>query len=70
MTTAQSQPSASRKGLEITTVFFAATTAALSAGIIATVFHAPAFVAISAGGMSFVAAFTLGMKVFEHLSHS
>ncbi|MER5365744.1 hypothetical protein [Streptomyces sp. NPDC002722] len=70
MTTTSTQPTASRKGLELTTVFFFATTAALTAGIIAMACHAPTFATMGAGGMSFIGAFTAGMKVIEFLYRS
>ncbi|MFJ2671976.1 MULTISPECIES: hypothetical protein [unclassified Streptomyces] len=69
MTTTSSQPSATRRGLEVITVFFAATTAALTAGIVASICNASALAAVSAGGVTFAAAFGIGMKVFEHLGN-
>jgi hypothetical protein len=69
VTTTSAQPTATRKGLEVTTVFFAATTAALTAGIVAALCHAQALAIVGAGGATFGVAFGIGMKVFEHLSN-
>ncbi|THA22682.1 hypothetical protein E6R18_33130 [Streptomyces sp. A1277] len=69
MTTTSPQPAA-RKGLEVTAVFFAATTAALAAGIVVALCHAQALAVVGAGGVTFSAAFGIGMKVIEYLSRS
>ncbi|WP_406324148.1 hypothetical protein [Streptomyces niveus] len=70
MTTPSTQLTAARRWLEVTTVFFAATTAALSAGIVTAIFHAPALGVLGAGGLTFGAAFGVGMRIFEHLRQS
>ncbi|AWL41033.1 MULTISPECIES: hypothetical protein [unclassified Streptomyces] len=69
MTTTSPQPHI-RKGLEVTTVFFASTTAALSAGIVAALWHAPALAIISAGGVTFGVVFGSGMTVVQYLNRS
>ncbi|MFE2848674.1 hypothetical protein ACFXKS_35165 [Streptomyces scopuliridis] len=69
MTTTSTQPPATRRGLEVTTVFFAATTAGLTAGIVVALCHAPALAIMGSGGATFGVAFTVGMKVFEYLNN-
>ncbi|MFJ5222232.1 hypothetical protein [Streptomyces sp. NPDC088400] len=69
MTTTSAQPTATRRGLEVTTVFFSSTTAALTAGIVASLCHAPALAAVGAGGVTFGVAFGIGIKVFEYLNN-
>nr|WSW65753.1 hypothetical protein OG461_05880 [Streptomyces sp. NBC_00995] len=69
MTTTSPQPYA-RKGLEVTAVFFASTTAALSAGIVAALCHAPLLPVMSAGGVTFGLIFGSGMTVVQYLNRS
>ncbi|OSC76542.1 hypothetical protein B5180_01970 [Streptomyces sp. BF-3] len=67
MSSVSPQTTQSRRVLEVVISFFVALSVALSAGITAALFKSPGFATVGAGGVSFVAAFTIVLAVFKHL---